>query len=309
MTTPASERLPDALDVDLASWAGHLAFERRLSPHTVSAYRSDLAGHFTWLRGRGVGRAELVTAELVREFLACLHDGGSAARSRLRARSSLRGFYRWLLRERHIERDPMANLERQGAAHELPRVLDEEDIMRLLEACRGTKPRDRRDLALVETAYGAGLRASELVGLGSEDVDFREHWLRVRGKGDKERMVPLGQPSVSALRDWFALGRGELLGRRRDPGRVFLNARGGPLTRVGFWKILRRRAGTAGIDPTAVHPHLLRHSYATHLLRRGAPLRVVQELLGHANLATTEIYTQLDRSFLRRVHHEFHPRG
>jgi integrase/recombinase XerD len=307
--TAAAESLPDALDADLASWAGHLAFERRLSPHTVSAYRSDLAGHFAWLRKRGVGRAELVTAAIAREFLACLHDSGSAARSRLRARSSLRGFYRWLLRERRLERDPMADLERQSAAHELPRVLDEEDIARLLEACRGTKPRDRRDLALVETAYGAGLRASELVGLGSEDVDFRERWLRVRGKGDKERMLPLGQPSVSALRDWFNLGRGELLGRRRDPGRVFLNARGGPLTRVGFWKILRRRAGIAGIDPTAVHPHILRHSYATHLLRRGAPLRVVQELLGHANLATTEIYTQLDRSYLHRVHHEFHPRG
>jgi integrase/recombinase XerD len=309
VSAPAAERLPDALDVDLASWAGHLAFERRLSPHTVNAYRSDLARHFSWLRERRVGRAELVTAELVGEFLACLHDGGSAARSRLRARSSLRGFYGWLLRERRLERDPMANLERQGVAHELPRVLDEEDIERLLEACRGTRPRDRRDLALVETAYGAGLRASELVGLGSEDVDFHEHWLRVRGKGDKERMVPLGQPSVIALRDWFAQGRSELLGRRRDPGRVFLNARGGPLTRVGLWKILRRRAGVAGIDLTAVHPHILRHSYATHLLRRGAPLRVVQELLGHANLATTEIYTQLDRSYLHRVHHEFHPRG
>jgi integrase/recombinase XerD len=309
VSAPAAERHPDALDADLASWAGHLSFERRLSPHTVSAYRSDLAGHFAWLRERGVARAELVTAETVREFLACLHDGGSAARSRLRARSALRGFYRWLLRERRLERDPMANLERQGAARELPRVLDEEDIARLLESCRGTGPRDRRDLALIETAYGAGLRASELVELGSEDIDFRERWLRVRGKGNKERMVPLGQPSVSALRDWFALGRAQLLGRHRDPGRVFLNARGGALSRVGFWKILRRRASAAGIDPGAVHPHILRHSYATHLLRGGAPLRVVQELLGHANLATTEIYTQLDRSYLRRVHHEFHPRG
>lgn len=306
---PAAERPPDALDADLASWTGHLSFERRLSRHTVSAYRADLAAHFAWLRERGVGRADLVTADAVREFLACLHDGGSAPRSRLRARSSLRGFYRWLLRERRLDHDPMANLERQGAAHELPRVLDEEDIGRLLEACRGSGPRDRRDLALIETAYGAGLRASELVELGSEDVDFRERWLRVRGKGDKERMVPLGEPSLAALRDWFAQGRGRLLGRRRDPGRVFLNARGGPLSRIGFWKILRRRAEVAGIDPAAVHPHILRHSYATHLLRRGAPLRVVQDLLGHANLSTTEIYTQLDRSYLQHVHHEFHPRG
>jgi integrase/recombinase XerD len=309
MSAEIARRIPDALDADLGSWASHLSFERRLSPHTVSAYRGDLAAHFIWLREHGVARAEQVTAEMVREFLAWLHDRGSAARSRLRARSALRGFYRWLLRERRLERDPMANLERQGAARELPRVLDEEDIARLLDACRGGGPRDRRDLALIETAYGAGLRASELVGLGSEDVDFRERWLRVRGKGEKERMVPLGQPSILALPDWVVLARGELLGRRRDPGRVFLNARGGVLTRVGFWTILRRRAAAAGIDPAAVHPHILRHSYATHLLRGGASLRVVQELLGHANLTTTEIYTQLDREYLRRVHREFHPRG
>jgi integrase/recombinase XerD len=309
VSNQAVERTPDLLDADLDSWAWHLAFERRLSPHTVSAYRADLAGHFAWLRERGVAQAERVTAEMVREFLACLHDRGSAARSRLRTRSALRGFYRWLLRDRRLERDPMANLERQGATRELPRVLDEEDIERLLEACRGTGPLDRRDLALVETAYGAGLRVSELVGLGSEDIDFRGRWLRVRGKGDKERMVPLGQPSLQALRAWFGPPRETVLGSRRDPGQVFLNARGGPLTRVGFWKILRRRAVAAGIDATAVHPHILRHSYATHLLRGGAPLRVVQELLGHANLVTTEIYTQLDRGYLRRVHHEFHPRG
>jgi integrase/recombinase XerD len=307
--TEAGERPADALDADLAAWEWHLSLERRLSPHTVSAYRSDLATHLEWLREQGVPRVERVTAELVREFLAARHESGSAPRSRLRARSALRGFYRWLLRQRRIERDPLANLERQKSARELPRVLDEEDIGRLLDACRGGAALDRRDLALLETAYGAGLRVSELVGLGSEEIDFRERWLRVRGKGDKERMVPLGGPAIDSLRQWFTLARGELLGRRRDPGCVFLNARGGPLSRVGFWKILRKRAAAAGIDPAAVHPHILRHSYATHLLRGGAPLRVVQELLGHANLATTEIYTQLDRGYLRRVHHEFHPRG
>ncbi len=309
MSAPAVERPRDALETAVAAWASHLAFERRLSPHTVSAYRSDLDIHFRWLRQRGVRRPDQVTSELVSEFLAVLHDEGRADRSRLRVRSAMRSFYRWQVRERRLERDPMANLERQRVARELPQVLDEEDIARLLRACDGPTARDRRDLALVETAYGAGLRVSELVGLGSEDVDFRDRWLRVRGKGDKERMVPLGRPSVKAIRNWFARGRAELLGRRRDCGRVFLNARGGPLSRVGFWKILRRRAELAGMDPAAVHPHILRHSYATHLLRGGAPLRVVQELLGHANLATTEIYTQLDRSYLRRVHHQFHPRG
>jgi len=293
----------------LEGWLYVLAFERRLSPRTVAAYRSDLAQHLAFLHAHGVRRPEEVSPDLLREFLAHLHDEGRAPRSRLRARSAIRGFYRWLRRERHLEVDPAAELEATRPRREVPRVLEAEEIGRLLEACGGARPIDARDRALCEVAYGTGLRVSELVGLGAEEIDFRERWLRVRGKGRKERMVPLGEPALEALRRYFAEARPALLGRRADPGTVFLNARGGRLSRMGFWKILRGRAAAAGIEPSRTHPHLLRHSFATHLLRGGAPLRIVQELLGHSSLTTTEIYTAVDRGYLRRVHREYHPRG
>jgi len=293
----------------LEGWEVHLSFERRLSPRTVAAYRADLAGHLAFLQARGIARPEQVTAEHLREYLAELHDRGHAPRSRLRVRSALRGFYRWLVRERRIEADPSADLEGPRRVKEVPRTLTEEEIGRLLEACGGPRDLDRRDRALLEIAYGTGLRVSELVGLGNEEVDLRENWVRVRGKGRKERVVPLGQPARNALRAYFHQVRPQLLGERRDPGTIFLNARGGPLTRMGFWLILRRRARQAGLNLRAVHPHVLRHSFATHLLQRGASLRVIQELLGHSSLSTTEIYTAVDRNYLHRVHREYHPRG
>lgn len=309
MPTDAVSRVPAALRGEAEEWLWHLAYERRLSSHSVAAYRNDLQKHLLHLTENGIGSWGAVTPELVREDLARLHDAGQAARSRLRARSALRGFYRWMVRQRKLAFDPAAEVEAPRAPRSLPGVLEVEDIARLLAACGGAAPLDIRDRALLETGYGAGLRASELTGLGVEEIDFRERWIRVRGKGSKERMLPVGKPALEALRRYFAAARPRLLGRRADPGVVFLNARGGALTRVGLWKILRRRAAAAGIDPAAVHPHLLRHSFATHLLQGGAPLRVVQELLGHSSVTTTEIYTAVDRGFLRRVHREYHPRG
>ncbi len=309
MTSEPTRATSRELLLEVEEWVWHLTFERRLSPHSVAAYRNDLHKQVEYLGGKDVRRWSEVSAELVREGLARLHDAGEAPRSRLRARSALRGFFRWMVHSRRLAVDPTRDVEAPRLRSELPDVLDPEDITRLLEACGGARPLDVRDRALLETAYGTGLRASELTGLGVEEIDFRERWLRVRGKGNKERMVPLGRPALEALRRYFASARPELLGRRADPGVVFLNARGGPLTRVGLWKILRRRAGSAGIDPAAIHPHLLRHSFATHLLHGGAPLRVVQELLGHSSVTTTEIYTAVDRGFLRRVHREYHPRG
>lgn len=309
MTGESRRETLGRLLLEVEEWVWHLTFERRLSPHSVAAYRNDLHKQAEYLAGRDVRSWSEVTADQVREGLARLHDAGEAPRSRLRARSAMRGFFRWMVRSRRLAVDPTRDVEAARLRSELPDVLDPEDVTRLLEACGGARPLDVRDRALIETAYGTGLRASELTGLGVEEIDFRERWLRVRGKGNKERMVPLGRPALEALRRYFASARPQLLGRRADPGVVFLNARGGPLTRVGLWKILRRRAGSAGIDPAAIHPHLLRHSFATHLLHGGAPLRVVQELLGHSSVTTTEIYTAVDRGFLRRVHREYHPRG
>jgi integrase/recombinase XerD len=298
-----------AFDGLLDAWLFHLSFERRLASLSVAAYGSDLRSHLKFLREHGLQRPEEVTPDLLREALAEQHDRGRAPRSRQRSRASIRSFYRWLTHERILEADPARELESPRAPRELPRVLTRDETARLLEACGGALPLDQRDCALIEVAYGTGLRASELVGLSGEQCDLREHWVRVPGKGNKERMVPLGRPAVQALRTYFAKSRPLLLGRHPDPGTVFLNARGGPLSRMGFWKILRRRARLAGLDFSIIHPHLLRHSFATHLLQGGASLRVVQELLGHTDLTTTEIYTAVDREFMRRIHQEFHPRG
>jgi integrase/recombinase XerD len=300
---------PPALAAALDGWLFHLAYERRLSPRTVAAYRADLSRHLDYLGRKGIENWERVTPDCLREALAELHDEGKAPRSRQRARSSLRGFYRWLARERKVTADPAAELEGPPKVKEVPRTLTEEEIDRLLEACGGAGELDRRDRALLEVAYGAGLRVSELVGLGNDDLDLRERWLRVRGKGRKERIVPLGKPALQSLRIYFSAVRRRLLKTNRDPGTVFLNSRGGRLSRMGFWLILRRRARDAGLERLRVHPHVLRHSFATHLLQRGASLRVIQELLGHASLSTTEIYTAVDRDYLHRIHREFHPRG
>lgn len=308
--TPLQERLDAYLD--------HLAFERRLSPRTVTSYRSDLVPHLERLAEWGLKTPDSVTGDSIREYLAGLHDLGRAPRSRQRARAALRGFYAFLLRERDLRTDPARDVEGPRVPKDLPLVFAPEDIERLLDACRGGEPADQRDLALCEIGYGAGLRASEIVGLGLEDLDFRERWIRVHGKGNKERLVPLGQQAKDAVvrytneaRPGFlrGAGTGGSTRVRRDPGVLFLNQRGGSLSRMSLWRILRQRALKAGLDPSLIHPHVLRHSFATHLLHGGASLRVVQELLGHSNLRTTEIYTAVDREYLRSIHHEFHPRG
>lgn len=307
--TPGEGRNETGLQALLEDYVFHLTFERRLADRTVGAYRSDLEAHLRTLTDWGIEDPVLITREHLREYLAHLHDQGHAPRSRLRARSSLRGFYRYLVREGRISEDPSHQLEGPRPVRELPKVLTTEEIDRLFESTGGSRPLDVRDRALLEIAYGTGARASELVGLGTEEVDLRERWVRIQGKGSKERLVPLGKPAAEAVRHYLRSARHLLLGGREDPGRVFLNARGGVLSRMGFWKILRKRAVAAGLRAAGIHPHVLRHSFATHLLQGGASLRVVQELLGHAHLKTTEIYTAVDRDYLRRVHQEFHPRG
>ncbi|MEZ4650613.1 MAG: site-specific tyrosine recombinase XerD [Candidatus Eisenbacteria bacterium] len=286
----------------------HLAFEKRLSPRTVDAYASDIRAYLSALEDWEVLPHEADT-DTLREYLARLHDLGLAASSRQRARSAIRSFYRHLASRGEVKSDPARELEAPSKTKALPRVLTIEQIEALLAACEGAKAAEVRDRALIETAYGTGTRVSELVGLGSEDVDLRDRWIRVRGKGSKERLLPLGDSAAAAIGAYLSGPRSHLLGRRSDPGVLFLNQRGGRLSRMGFWKILRKRATEGGLPTAAVHPHVLRHSFATHLLHGGASLRVVQELLGHSSLKTTEIYTAVDRDYLRHVHHEFHPRG
>jgi integrase/recombinase XerD len=223
-----------------------------------------------------------------------------------RRRAALRGFHghRGRTGERVI--DPTAHLAPPRRERKLPHALEVEDIERLLAQPGGDAPRALRDRAMFELAYGSGLRVSELVGVSRDRLDLRGQSVSVAGKGGKERAVPFGRSARRALADWLERGRPALAPRARHD-LLFVNARGGPLSRMGFWKILRHHARAAGIS-SRVHPHALRHSCAPHLLKGGADLRVVQELLGHASITTTAIYTHLDRAYLREVHRSFHPR-
>jgi integrase/recombinase XerD len=273
----------------------------RRAPRTVEAYRRDLRQLTEWLDGP-VARAN---REQLERWIAQMRADGLAATTIARRVAAARAFFRHQMLLGARDDNPAAALKLPKRLRKLPRTLAPSEAERLIDAAAGTTPRAMRDRALVELLYGAGLRVSEAVGLDRRAVDLDERLVRALGKGRKERLVPLGRPAVDALRRYIAMGRPHL--DRRHRPELFLNARGGPLTRAGAFLILRRLAGKAGLDPQRVHPHLLRHSFATHLLEGGADLRSVQEMLGHADLATTELYTHVSDRRRRELYFRAHP--
>ncbi len=273
----------------------------RLAPRTVEAYRRDLLALADWL---GRGPASVTTEELER-YLAELRAAGLSGATIARRIASLRSFFRHLVLIGAVDANPAAELELPRRTRRLPRALSPSEAERLIDAAAGTAPRSLRDQALVELMYGAGLRVSEAVGLDKGGVDLDQRLVRTIGKGGKERVVPVGRQAVDALRRYLARGRPHL--DRRHRPELFLNAQGGPLTRAGAFLILRKLAEKAGLEPERVHPHLLRHSFATHLLEGGADLRSVQEMLGHADLATTELYTHVTDRRRREMYFQAHP--
>jgi integrase/recombinase XerD len=273
----------------------------RLAPRTVDAYRRDLTAFGTWL---GHTPSTASTEELER-YVSELRAEGLAATTIARRLAAIRSFFRHEVLIGRREDNPAADVGLPRRARKLPRTLSPGEAERLVEAANGTTPRDLRDRALVELLYGAGLRVSEAVGLERNGVDLEERLVRSIGKGDKERIVPLGRSAADALRRYLSRGRPFLDSRHRPE--LFLNARGGPLTRAGAFLILRRLAERAGLEPARIHPHLLRHSFATHLLEGGADLRSVQEMLGHADLATTELYTHVTDRRRREAYFAAHP--
>jgi integrase/recombinase XerD len=285
----------------------HLSLDRGLSTHTVDAYRRDLLRYRAWLEERGIDDPERVDGETVERYVAALAGGGLRASSRARALSSLRGFHRFLAREGLCADDPTALLEGPKRPLRLPKSLSIPEVERLLAAPDTATPLGLRDRAMLEVAYGAGLRVSELVALPTTSVVGKGGFLRVFGKGSKERIVPIGEEALAWIGRYRDRARPELA-RGRAESTLFLNWRGKPLTRNGFFKILRGHAEAAGLSGS-VGPHVLRHSFASHLLEGGADLRSVQEMLGHADIQTTEIYTHLDRGYLREELLEHHPRG
>ena len=273
----------------------------RLAPRTVDAYRRDLADLSAWLGGSPAD----ATTDRLAEYVATMRADGRAATTISRRIAAVRSFYRHQVLLGARTDNPAAELELPKRRRTLPRTLSPGEAERLIDAAAGTTPRSLRDRALVELLYGAGLRVSEAVGLERSAVDLERRLVRCIGKGSKERVVPIGREAAEALRRYLARGR-PFLDRRHRP-ELFLNAKGGPLTRAGAFFILRRLAGAAGLEPERVHPHLLRHSFATHLLEGGADLRSVQEMLGHADLATTELYTHVSDRRRRELYFQAHP--
>jgi integrase/recombinase XerD len=293
---PERRALPDPdLEAFLALSAA------RLAPRTVEAYRRDLTGLSAWL-GRPL--ATVTTPELER-WIAEQRAAGLSPATIARRIASLRSLFRHLVLIGSVAENPAAELDLPPRIRRLPRTLSPGEAERLIDAANGTTPRALRDRALAELLYGAGLRVSEAVGLDKAGVDLDDRLVRTIGKGGKERVVPIGRQAVEALRRYLARGRPHL--DRRHRRELFLNAQGGALTRAGAFLILRRLADKAGLEPERVHPHLLRHSFATHLLEGGADLRSVQEMLGHADLSTTELYTHVTDRRRREMYFQAHP--
>ena len=294
----------------LEQFNDYLAFERGLSPRTLDAYGRDTRRLQTFLEGRGVRGPGAATAADLREFSYELRQQGLAATSIRRTLSAVRTYFAFLLAEGLVEDDPSEQLESPRVWRRLPDVLSRAEVERLLEAPDPSHRLYWRDRAMLELSYASGVRVSELTGLKTRDVDLEEGFATVYGKGSKERLVPLGGAAVRAVRTYLREVRPRLQAGKGSAGGgvLFLNARGGPLTRMGVWKILRKHVDRAGIE-RRVTPHTLRHTFATHLLEGGADLASVQEMLGHSDISTTQIYTHVDREYLRDVHRRYHPRS
>ena len=285
----------------------YLSLERGLSPNTREAYGLDLAAFLAFLSGRKIGSINDVTRNLVVDFLMAERERGQQANSVSRRLVAIRVFFRYLVSEGLLQRDVTETMDSPRLWKVLPDVLTYKEVERLLQAPDRRGRWRLRDRAVVETLYGTGLRISELARLTLEDLRFDAGYLRCMGKGRKERVVPLGGAAMAALREYLNEQRPALA---RDPAErgVFLTVRGGPFSRKTLWRLIKTLARAAAIEKN-VTPHTLRHSFASHLLANGAPLRIIQEMLGHSDIATTQIYTHIDRGRLQSIHSKYHPRA
>ncbi len=296
-----------AWDLALDTFLAHCSAEKGLAAASLDAAEHDLGRLRRWAvsEGKCPDPAGVNDQDLRRFLYACAAD--LAASSRARLLSTLRSFYRFLEAEGLVESDPTVTIAAPRRGRKLPDILGVDQVVRLLETATGVEPAQLRDRAILELLYGCGCRVSELCGVDLPDLDTGEGTLLLRGKGSKQRLVPVGGPALEAVAAWVRGGRGQFSGKRPTAA-LFLNQRGGRLSRVSVWALIKRAGAAAGL-PESLSPHTLRHSYATHLLEGGADLRVVQELLGHADISTTEIYTHIDRAWLTSAWLEAHPRA
>jgi len=294
-------------DALIDRFCDHLWLEDGLADLTLAAYRRDLRTFGGWLEKERAHRLDAAVAGDIEAYLAWRFAGHAQPRSAARYTSALKRFYRYLLRENLIAVDPTLNLDSPKLPRSLPKTLTEADVERLLDSADTATPLGLRDRAMLETLYATGLRVSELVGLKLTAVNLNDGVLRVTGKGNKDRLVPLGEEAVQWLKRYLAESRPLLLESQRSDA-VFVTARGGGMTRQAFWYLIKRHARAAAIT-RPLSPHTLRHAFATHLLNHGADLRVVQMLLGHSDISTTQIYTHVARERLKQLHAVHHPRG
>ena len=291
----------------LERFSDFLTLEKGASVRTQDAYARDVARFVAFALVKGAAAPLDVTPKLLRDFVYQLKDLGLSPASIRRNVSAVRSYFRFLMGDGHVVRDPSERLDTPQRWRTLPEVLTVAEVQKLLSAPTMDDPLYFRDRAMLELAYGAGLRVSEWIGIGVKDVLLKDGLVRVFGKGSKERLVPIGRSAIGALAIYLREQRLKIE-QGSGKGTLFLNARGSPLSRMGAWKILRKYVQRSGISKV-VSPHTLRHSFATHLLEGGADLRAVQEMLGHADISTTQIYTHVDREYLRQVHKRYHPRA
>ncbi|MYM19603.1 site-specific tyrosine recombinase XerD [Brevibacterium sp. 5221] len=316
MARHGAQLLPDgppALRAAAADYLTHLRLERGLSANSIDAYARDIAKYVAVLAARGVSDFAAATAEDIRAFAAALEADGLAVRSRARATVAVRRLHRFLLAEGQAADDPGADVAPASGAERLPKALTVAEVEALIDSVSGESPGELRDRAVLEFLYATGARISEAVGLDVDDLDLGQGVARLYGKGSKERLVPVGSLAAAALEAWLVRGRPGFAAKGAGAsgeraGAVFLNARGGRLSRQSAWAIVTRAAERAGLA-SHVTAHSLRHSFATHLLEGGADIRVVQELLGHASVTTTQIYTRVTAESLREVYATAHPRA
>ncbi|NYF24455.1 integrase/recombinase XerD [Sporosarcina sp. JAI121] len=292
----------------LEDYIHFLKVERQLAGNTVVSYKRDIDEYLVFMEKAGYESIDEVDRSTILSHLQRLKEGGKSARTVSRHISSIRSFHQFLLREKVTTQDPTVHLELPKLEQKLPRVLSMDEIDRLIEAPDRSKPQGVRDTALLEILYGTGMRVSELIGLNMDDIHLSMGFVRVFGKGGKERIIPLGGKSITACKRYIEEARPGFIKKQKGAEALFVNMRGTRLTRQGCWKLLNGHALKAGIHKELT-PHILRHTFATHLVENGADLRAVQEMLGHADISTTQIYTHVSRSRLKEVYVKFHPRA
>jgi len=296
-----------SLDILADQYVNYLVFEKGLSKKTIESYSSDLVRHFEFLKQKGVKKIADADTPLILKHLIALRDAGLGSKSCARHLITLRGFYRFLVQEKIIEYDPVRLIDLPKSGLKLPDVLNVKEVILLLNMPDTGKPLGKRNAAMLELLYAAGLRVSELVNLKFLDVNLEACFVRVLGKGSKERVVPIGVFAKEKIDDYINTVRPLLL-KNRISKYLFVARAGKPMTRQGFWKLLKQYAQQAKIKKK-ITPHSIRHSFASHLLEGGADLRTVQVMLGHVDISTTQIYTHIAREHLRQMHEKYHPRG